>query len=202
LRKYVVGVAEAAREGRLEDIDAIQLGHTFKWKIAFHYQSIQTPLIACVYLRKPLLHALGMPASDSATPWSALYRSLSAQRPQGESIVAFSERLWRDWIAHTPCVIKLSEGAIKHGYLAIIFRHQIVPLLQEYFFEDWQRIAWVLNDHRKAKGFQFAVAPAVSPEALFGVRADVPVDAKLWRLDEAAFQRPESYLGILGDGGV
>jgi len=119
LRKYVVGVAEAAREGRLEDIDSIQLGHTFKWKIAFHYQPMQTPLIACVYLRKPLLHALGMPASDSATPWSALYRSLSAQRPPGEPIVAFSERLWRDWISHTPCVIKLSVGAIKDGYLAI-----------------------------------------------------------------------------------
>jgi len=33
--------------------------------------------------------------------------------------------------------------------LELIFRNQILPLLQEYFFEDWQRIAWVLNDHRK-----------------------------------------------------
>ena len=29
--------------------------------------------------------------------------------------------------------------------LGYIFQHQILPLLQEYFFEDWQRIAWVLN---------------------------------------------------------
>jgi 5-methylcytosine-specific restriction protein B len=119
LRTYVVAVAEAAREGRLEDIDASPLGNTFKWKIAFHYQPMQAPKILCVYLRKPLLYALGMPASDAATPQSALYRSLSAQRPQNESIVAFSEHLWKNWVAHTPCVIKLSEGAIKHGYLAI-----------------------------------------------------------------------------------
>ncbi|CAG0969153.1 partial 5-methylcytosine-specific restriction enzyme B, partial [Anaerolineae bacterium] len=33
--------------------------------------------------------------------------------------------------------------------LGLIFRHKILPLLQEYFFEDWQRIQWVLNDHRK-----------------------------------------------------
>jgi len=86
--------------------------------------------------------------------------------------------------------------------LASIFRHQIVPLLQEYFFEDWQRIAWVLNDHRKGKGFQFVVPPAFSAEVLFGVGTDVPVDAKLWRLDEEAFKKAESYLGILGDGKV
>lgn len=32
--------------------------------------------------------------------------------------------------------------------LATIFRSQIVPLLQEYFFEDWERIGWVLNDQK------------------------------------------------------
>ncbi|MBA3486838.1 MAG: AAA family ATPase, partial [Lysobacter sp.] len=33
--------------------------------------------------------------------------------------------------------------------LAQIFRSQILPLLQEYFFEDWERIRWVLNDQHK-----------------------------------------------------
>jgi 5-methylcytosine-specific restriction protein B len=84
--------------------------------------------------------------------------------------------------------------------LATIFRNQILPLLQEYFFEDWQRIAWVLNDHRKVKGFQFVVPPTLSVEALFGIGTDVPTDSKLWRLDEDAFKKPESYLDIVGDG--
>ncbi len=30
-----------------------------------------------------------------------------------------------------------------------IFKHKILPLLQEYFFEDWQKIRWVLGDNQK-----------------------------------------------------
>lgn len=81
--------------------------------------------------------------------------------------------------------------------LATVFRNQILPLLQEYFFEDWQRIAWVLNDHRKPAGNRFVVPPPYSAETLFGAGADVPADAKLWRLDPRAFERPESYAGII-----
>lgn len=86
--------------------------------------------------------------------------------------------------------------------LEALFRKQILPLLQEYFFEDWQRIAWVLNDHRKDKDFRFVVKLENEAQRLFGSEADVPVDAKLWRLDEKAFGRIESYRGIVGAGGA
>lgn len=33
--------------------------------------------------------------------------------------------------------------------IADVFSQKIIPLLQEYFFEDWERISWVLNDQRK-----------------------------------------------------
>src|SRR5690606_33408219 len=39
--------------------------------------------------------------------------------------------------------------------LARVFRRQVLPLLQEYFFEDWQKIAWVFNDHRKPSALRF-----------------------------------------------
>lgn len=81
--------------------------------------------------------------------------------------------------------------------LSTIFRSQILPLLQEYFFEDWQRIAWVLNDHRKAVGYRFVVPPPYTVESLFGYEAEAPSDAKLWRLDSEAFDRIESYAGII-----
>lgn len=81
--------------------------------------------------------------------------------------------------------------------LATVFRNQVLPLLQEYFFEDWQRIAWVLNDHRKPAGCRFVVPPPYSAETLFGAGAEVPSEAKLWRLDPRAFDRPESYAGII-----
>lgn len=83
--------------------------------------------------------------------------------------------------------------------LAAIFRRQILPLLQEYFFDDWQRIAWVLNDHRKPADFCFVEKYDLGMSALFGSNAEVPVDAKLWRINEKAFHRPQSYLGILSN---
>ena len=49
-----------------------------------------------------------------------------------------------------------------------VFRRQILPLLQEYFFDDWERIALVLNDPRKAKAHQFLSQPTYDELALFG----------------------------------
>lgn len=119
VRGHVVAVAEAARAGRLDEIDKSPLGAAYRWKIAFHYQSQQAPLVACIYLRKPLLHFLQMPLSDSATPQSALYRTLAEQRKPEEGIVAFSERVWKDWVYSNPLEIKLSDGAVKNGYLTV-----------------------------------------------------------------------------------
>jgi len=84
--------------------------------------------------------------------------------------------------------------------LSAIFRQQILPLLQEYFFEDWQRIAWVLNDHRKDDGFCFVVKKPAAARALFGDDVDVANDASLWHLDTEAFHRPQSYRGIVDAG--
>lgn len=119
LRRYVVDVAEAARKGNFKEIDASPLGSTFKWKIAFHYQSLEQPKIPSVFLRKPLLHFLGMSTPESSTSQSELYQSLAKLRKPGESIYAFSERLWRDWVSSKPYTIKLTDGAINNGYLSI-----------------------------------------------------------------------------------
>lgn len=81
--------------------------------------------------------------------------------------------------------------------LAGVFRNQIIPLLQEYFFEDWERIAWVLNDQRKSGGCRFVVEQGVGGAALFGEGVVVDARAKRWRLDHAAFGKPESYRGIV-----
>ena len=77
--------------------------------------------------------------------------------------------------------------------LARIFRTQILPLLQEYFFEDWQRIQWVLNDHRKAAVYRFLIAIDADVAALFGTDADVPKRPQCWEIQESAFGNIESY---------
>lgn len=86
--------------------------------------------------------------------------------------------------------------------LSFIFRNQILPLLQEYFFEDWQRIQWVLNDHRKALGDCFVIEARTDVAALFGSADEVPNDVKRWKVDPGAFGRIESYRGIADAGAV
>lgn len=81
--------------------------------------------------------------------------------------------------------------------LGTIFQNQILPLLQEYFFEDWQRIAWVLNDHRKGTVDQFLQAPQVDVSALFGDQVPVGNHRQRWALNESAFARIGAYSGII-----
>ncbi|WP_324056804.1 AAA family ATPase [Aeromonas caviae] len=81
--------------------------------------------------------------------------------------------------------------------LGTVFKTQILPLLQEYFFEDWQRIAWVLNDHRKQKADQFLQAPQGDVAALFGDQVKVGSHRQRWTLNEGAFARIGAYAGII-----
>ncbi|WP_447778868.1 AAA family ATPase [Aeromonas veronii] len=84
--------------------------------------------------------------------------------------------------------------------LGYIFKQQILPLLQEYFFEDWQRIAWVLNDHRKNEpDTMFLLEPDIDIEDLLG---KVPVGKQRlrWTVNPNAFENPAAYvLTIKGD---
>ena len=82
--------------------------------------------------------------------------------------------------------------------LANVFRNKVLPLLQEYFFDDWQRIQWVLNDHRKtAPAFQFVRAQGPSFDKLFGVDVQVPARRQSWAVNTEAFDLIESYVGVI-----
>lgn len=88
-----------------------------------------------------------------------------------------------------------NDGSLSR--LEEIFRNQVLPLLQEYFFEDWQRIAWVLNDHRKPPCDQFVRQLPSQVEELFGSDVGTGLEEFSWQVNEEAFQRLESYLRIL-----
>jgi 5-methylcytosine-specific restriction protein B len=81
--------------------------------------------------------------------------------------------------------------------LGQIFRKQVLPLLQEYFFDDWQRIQWVLNDHRKPQSCQFVQAIELKTQELFGTDVNVTQVPQLWSVNTAAFDLVESYLGVI-----
>jgi len=120
VRREVVAIAEAAHAGRLADIDRSELGPAYRWKIAFHYQDRNQPRVfPGVFLRKPLLHACGLADSDNTTPLSALYDRVAKLRKPDETLMAFSRRVWRDWVMATPLRIPMTEGAVRNGYISI-----------------------------------------------------------------------------------
>lgn len=81
--------------------------------------------------------------------------------------------------------------------LGEIFRHRILPLLQEYFFEDWAKIRLVLGDHLKGEDDQFVrefADNAVDLTAL--VDADEIAIRKRYKVNNDAFGRIDAYNGI------
>ena len=86
--------------------------------------------------------------------------------------------------------------------LEAIFRNQILPLLQEYFFEDWERIGWVLNDQRASdNGTEpFIKRPQSegSLSELFGGTVADQLNDQRWELNQMAFGSLASYQNILG----
>lgn len=102
-------------------------------------------------------------------------------------------------LGHAWFMALTKEGENTLAALAGIFRNQVLPLLQEYFFEDWERIGWVLNDHRKQKNpaRRFVVRPKSDLKDLFGDETAGRLQDRRWTLNTAAFDDIESYRQIL-----
>ncbi|SOY39737.1 conserved hypothetical protein [Cupriavidus taiwanensis] len=86
--------------------------------------------------------------------------------------------------------------------LARVFRAKILPLLQEYFFEDWQRIQWVFNDHRKSIEHRFVHKPTSNMVQLFGEGVGIAEQNQRWTINELAFSQAEAYIGVINHLGV
>ena len=69
-------------------------------------------------------------------------------------------------------------------------------MLREYFFEDSERIRWVLNDHRKETEFQFLLKPQSDLNKLFGDEPGIS-EARRLLLNSGAFSRIQSFTGII-----
>lgn len=89
--------------------------------------------------------------------------------------------------------------------LQSIFKNKIIPLLQEYFYDDWEKIRLVLADNQAMEQkYQFAKIKAeVTPDnikKLFGEKADSVFEfddeKKIFEINESAFKEPKSYVKI------
>ena len=104
------------------------------------------------------------------------------------------------------------EHTIGHGFftglrgeratlsrLQSIFELSILPLLQEYFYDDYQKIQLVLGDNAKSSpDFQFIRDDFVTAGIFKGdVDEILDFSEKVYSINKAAFGRVESYREIL-----
>jgi len=145
VRGFVVQVADWAAKGDLDAIESFEhLGEAFKWKIAFHYQNRQTPMVVDIFKRAPLAVFTGGTASQ---PMAALQKAALAKRPDALGILEFGRQVWEAWSQKNLSVWKLSHGNPPNFTDAE---------RQQYLDGQW---AVMHRDTGKEQGKKFAEAP-------------------------------------------
>lgn len=86
--------------------------------------------------------------------------------------------------------------------LGSVFKHKVLPLLQEYFFEDWQRIVWVLNNQNKAADIAFIRKASGKPISELFKGVTQIKERERWEINQDAFTKAESYQLIYQDEAV
>ncbi|WP_414613082.1 McrB family protein [Stenotrophomonas pavanii] len=97
--------------------------------------------------------------------------------------------------------IKDLKDEERFSELKAVFRNKIIPLLEEYFFEDWQKIRLVLGDNQKPKQehqFVHEIGREEDLLALFGREHELDQYAirSRYQLNAAALDEPDAYVGI------
>lgn len=80
--------------------------------------------------------------------------------------------------------------------LAGIFEKNVIPLLQEYFYEDYEKIQLVLGDNSKEDEFKFVLDRNVKVKDIFNGNPDIDLPEKGYMVQHEAFLKLESYKQI------
>lgn len=103
--------------------------------------------------------------------------------------------------AYLTTLADVNDGEARFEKLADIFRNRIVPLLEEYFFEDWRKIRLVLGDNQKPEAAQFITESDAHEQDLsdlFGNNhgLDSYATKRRYQSQPSAFANPAAYFGI------
>ena len=79
--------------------------------------------------------------------------------------------------------------------LGEIFRDKVIPLLQEYFYDDYEKICLVLGDRKRPEQQQFFEVETADLQNLFGVEPELEINPT-YRINPAAFFDAEVYRNL------
>lgn len=103
--------------------------------------------------------------------------------------------------AYFTALALVPDGDERFVALQQVLSTRILPLLEEYFFEDWQKIRLVLADNQKSQTARFIVEGEDQEDdlaRLFG--SDHGMDSfstkRHYALQKAALSNPDAYIGI------
>lgn len=80
--------------------------------------------------------------------------------------------------------------------LKAIFKNSIIPLLQEYFYEDYSKIQLVLGDNDKEDNYKFVLDKKIPKKLFKGKDIEIDQDEVCFEIQDSAFDEIESYIGI------
>ncbi|WP_104399021.1 McrB family protein [Vibrio penaeicida] len=113
-----------------------------------------------------------------------------------------------------PVKNKLEDKEQKHlafSELVTVFQNKIIPLLEEYFFEDWDKIRLVLADNQKTEHLQFVTKSSLEQTALkqlFGDKhglnsfGETYQQYSLKEHESDVWQNAKAYIGIYAPDSV
>ena len=80
--------------------------------------------------------------------------------------------------------------------LAGIFEKNVIPLLQEYFYEDYEKIQLILGDNTKEDEYKFILDKPLKIKDIFNGNPDIDLPEKGYCIQHEAFMKLQSYKQI------
>ena len=81
--------------------------------------------------------------------------------------------------------------------LADIFKENVIPLLQEYFYEDYEKIQLIMGDNNKSKDtYKFIRDEKIYEKTIFKGNPKLDLREKTYKIQREAFNNIQSYIEI------